>query len=126
MVIKVTRWQMFLSLVPIPLQNKFILVSILFTVWMCFIDDNSLVNLYSREVTLRNIKAIHKHYTDEIAECDLYEGIRLGDEKAIERIAREKYFMKRKDEEVFIIITDEMIENSNTENAKRDNIGKTK
>jgi hypothetical protein len=110
---------MFLALVPIPLRNKYILISILFTIWLCFFDENSLIEQYKREITLQKVTKVHNFYTEGITESDKFEGIRLGDTTAMEKIAREQYFMKKDDEDVFVIITEEEWEEKKQRDSMR-------
>lgn len=106
-VIKLTKREMFLRVVPLPLQDKYISVSILFTMWLCFFDANSLIQFYKMELTHGRLKDTRDYYVLQVEELNRYKGIVSGDTIALERIAREKYFMKKMDEDIFIVITPE-------------------
>ncbi|MBO7248039.1 MAG: septum formation initiator family protein [Bacteroidaceae bacterium] len=83
-------------------RNKVLLAILFFVVYMLFIDDN---NLFVRITQKREIRALK-------SEIEMYEKQIERDEKLIkeldddsllkEHIAREKYFMREKDEDIFI------------------------
>ena len=90
--------------------NFYIVVSLFFIIWMLFIDTNSYLfhNTLSSEIDQLIIKK--EKLKEEI----------LNDQKLIndlkdpdnyEAFAREKFFMKKKDEEIFIIEFKDSIEN---------------
>ena len=90
-----------------PLKNIFLLVTIIFIVWMLFFDANSWL--------------IHKELNNEIdalnTKKEFYESEIKSDEKeikilqtpdGIEKYAREKYNMKKENEDIYIIETDSL------------------
>ena len=90
--------------------NFYIVVSLFFIIWMLFIDTNSYLfhNTLSSEIDQLIIKK--EKLKEEI----------LNDQKLIndlkdpdnyEAFARENFFMKKKDEEIFIIEFKDSIEN---------------
>ncbi|MEM6514648.1 MAG: septum formation initiator family protein [Bacteroidota bacterium] len=79
-----------------------LIISVGFAIWMLFVDDNSLLihNDLNEEIDdLENEKA---YYRNEI-EKDKKAIKELSTEEGVERIAREKYYMKKENEEIFII-----------------------
>ena len=83
--------------------NKYFLTILIFSVIVIFFGKHS---LRSRWKTSRNIKNLNKEinfYKDEI-ECNKQKmnDMQSGDE-SLERFAREKYYLKKDNEDIFII-----------------------
>lgn len=84
------------------ISNKYILVLSVFIVWMLFLDSNSW--LIHRELNheIDEIKANRAYYIKQIKK-DKQTLEELDDSIEIERFARETYFMKRPNEDIYII-----------------------
>jgi cell division protein DivIC len=93
------------SLIPLPLKNKFVIVSIFFLMWMLFFDKNSFYNQLKLQATLEELNSKLSYYDDEI-KVDSKKSVEISsDDKNLEKFAREEHLMKRSDEEIFIIVT---------------------
>lgn len=83
--------------------NKFFLVFVVFVVWMLFLDNycyfNAQKDLNKQLDELENQK---KYYKTEIAN-DKKSIQELKNPDLIEKYAREKYFMKKDSEDVYVI-----------------------
>lgn len=84
------------------LANPYILISTIFVVWMLFFDGNSW--LIHRELN-QEIKKIegNTNYFDKEIQQDKKQIKNLKDSTELERFAREEHFMKRENEEIYII-----------------------
>jgi cell division protein FtsB len=84
------------------LKNIFVIVFVVFAVWMLFIDSNSL--LIHRELN-QDIEALEneKDYYKKEIEKDKKAIHELSTEEGIEKLAREKYYMKKDNEDIYII-----------------------
>lgn len=82
------------------LWNKYFLASIVFLVWMLFFDENRLAVQLHLSSTIEQLEEDKTYFITQREEVDL-ELEKLEDN--LEKYAREKYFMKKPDEEVFII-----------------------
>ena len=91
------------SYIPSFLKNKFILTTIGFTVWILFFDRNDLVNQIKRRNDLNSLKSTRSYYTQEIEKERKISEELQSDPTTIEKYAREKYMMKRDNEDLFII-----------------------
>lgn len=89
------------------LQNKYFLVTTAFVVWMLFFDRNDLMSQYDYRSQLKKLQAEKEFYIRETekAKTDLEE-LSTNKEK-LEKFAREKYLMKKDNEDVFVIIKEE-------------------
>jgi cell division protein FtsB len=85
-------------------SNKYFLFTVAFIVWMMFFDRNDLMQQYEYRTELNSLNADKEFYTKEIAQIktDLTE-LTTNREK-LEKFAREKYMMKKDNEDVYIII----------------------
>ncbi len=82
--------------------NMYVLVLTIFLIWMVFIDQNSLlIHLELR----REIKKLEKQqqFLQEEMEKDKVIIERLSDPKELEKFARERYYLKKKNEEIYLI-----------------------
>lgn len=84
------------------LTNRYIFVLLVFLVWMLFFDTNSWLTHKKLDKEISEIENNIDYYNQEI-EKDQKTLKSLRDSVEIERFARETYFMKRKNEDVFII-----------------------
>ena len=92
-----------LTHLPSWLRNKYFLSAAGFVVWMLFFDPRDLYSQLERGKELRNLQASKKHYQEQIA----MESAELQQLKTnpstLEKYAREKYLMKKENEELFIV-----------------------
>ncbi len=86
--------------------NKYLVVLALGTLVVGFLGDNSVVAHLRNQVRINELKediATHKALT----KANLEQVDKMNfDRKTLERVARERYFMKMKDEDVFILSDD--------------------
>jgi cell division protein DivIC len=85
------------------LRNKYISSIIVFIIWIAFFDRNDLFTQWDRKQELQKLETSKKFYEEEIATTrkDLTD---LNNNPAVlEKFAREKFYLKRPNEEIFII-----------------------
>lgn len=96
-----------LSSIRIPsfIKNKYVLTVIGFALWMIFFDQYTLYTQYKFKQELNQLEKDKEYYEREItkAAADLNE--LMTNDNQLEKFAREKYLMKRDNEEIFVIIT---------------------
>lgn len=88
------------------IRNKFFLVTVAFVIWMIFFDKNDLFSQYQYRQQLNKLKQERDFYIKQTAEVtkDLDE---LTTNKAqLEKFAREKYLMRKPNEDVFVVVKD--------------------
>ena len=86
------------------LKNKYFLALIIFGVWMLFFDKNDMISQYGYSAKVSKLKQEKDFFLQETASVkkDLNElDSNLG---MVEKFAREKYFMKKDNEDVFVIV----------------------
>ncbi|MFZ4463924.1 MAG: FtsB family cell division protein, partial [Bacteroidales bacterium] len=85
---------------------KFLYTIVIFLVWMIFFDENKVSSQYDLKARYVNLVKQKKYYQKEI-----YENQKLiqeldSDTLLLEKIAREKYLMKRDNEVIYLIVDD--------------------
>jgi cell division protein FtsB len=86
------------------LKNKFVIATIIFTIWICFLDENNLLERFQNRRELRQLKADKEYYQEKI-EVDKKRLNELKtDNENLEKFAREQYLMKKENEDVFVIV----------------------
>lgn len=88
------------------LTNKFFIATIAFLAVMFFLDKNDILTTIERRRELQNLEASKEHYKNELIELQKIKNNLESDPAVIEKLAREKYLMKRENEDVFL--TEEM------------------
>ena len=91
--------------IPQIFRNKYFLTISIFVIWLLLLDTNNLIERYRQVVELRKLKQNREYYIKKIEEDKrkLYE--LKTDNHNLEKFAREQYMMKRKDEDLYIVLT---------------------
>jgi cell division protein DivIC len=84
--------------------NKYFIVTVAFLVWMAFFDSDNYINRKKLNDKLNTLRTEKQFYLDEIRKDSLLTMRLQSDSLAIEKLAREKFQMKRDKEDVFLII----------------------
>ena len=85
-----------------PFKNIFILFLVGFAVWMLFFDANSWLIHHELNTDIEDLENEKEYYQKEI-EKDKKAIKELSTEEGLEKFAREEYYMKRENEEIYII-----------------------
>ncbi|WP_207429666.1 septum formation initiator family protein [Pedobacter sp. SYSU D00535] len=86
------------------ISNKYFLVTAFFVAWMLFFDRNDLMSQYEYRSQLNKLQEEKEFYTKEIQQVrkDLDE--LTTNRERLEKFAREKYLMKKENEDVYVIV----------------------
>lgn len=90
--------------VPKWLKNKFALTVLLFFIWMLFFDQNDIVSQFQLRYEIHQLEEQKAFYTEQIKVTQQDLENLLSNDAKLEKFAREKYLMKKPDEEIFIIV----------------------
>ncbi|PJR03791.1 FtsB family cell division protein [Avrilella dinanensis] len=85
--------------------NRFVLVTIFFAVWLIFFDTYSFFDHREINQEINKLEKNKEFYQSEI-EKDKKSITKLNQKEELEKFAREQYYMKRENEDVFIIEID--------------------
>ncbi|TXC78571.1 FtsB family cell division protein [Luteibaculum oceani] len=92
--------------IPNWMANKYFATFFVFVLFVAFFDSYTFVDLYKWRSDLSRLEEERNYYQDRIEELELDEKNLSSDIKNIEKFAREKYFMKKPNEEIFLIVRD--------------------
>ena len=93
----------FIEALPKPIKNKYVVTSILFLFWILFLDDYNLINQKKMQDKVDELVQQKEFYNSEIKNDSTELSNLKNDPKQQEKFAREKFLMKKDNEEVFII-----------------------
>jgi cell division protein DivIC len=97
--------------------NRYILVLIFFLIWMLFLDNYSYLEHRVLNQEIDEIEDNIDYYKSEIKK-DSASIKHLKNNDRVEKFAREKYYMKRENEDIYII---EYEDDNTTEKTKSNN-----
>ncbi|TFG76064.1 MAG: septum formation initiator family protein [Flavobacteriales bacterium] len=84
------------------LTNMYVLVLTVFLVWMVFFDTNSLLIHLELKKEIDKLEKQQEFLKEEIAnDKKIIE--KLSDPEELEKFAREHYYLKKKNEEIYLI-----------------------
>lgn len=84
------------------LSNRYVIILFIFIVWMVFFDENSYFIHRDLNKEIDQIEGATDYYQREISK-DKKEIGDLQNPDSLEKFAREKYHMKKKDEDIYLI-----------------------
>ena len=92
---------------PKLVKNRYFISAAIFLVWIAFFDQNNLITQIQYRLELNKLEEEKEFYQEEIKQirADLKE--LKTNPKTLEKFAREKYLMKKDEEEIFVIVEEE-------------------
>ena len=88
-------------------KHKYIITILLIALIVGVVDEDSFLNRHPRRVRIETLKSEITNYKNQYAEADSKIRELESNPKAVEKIARERYHMKRADEDVFVFVGEE-------------------
>lgn len=86
------------------IKNKYLIVTAAFVVWISIFDQNNLIQQNRLRSELRGVEKERQFYKDEInRDTRSYQEIMTNLDR-YEKMAREKYLVKRDNEDVYLIV----------------------
>jgi cell division protein DivIC len=79
----------------------------LFLVWMTFFDRNSFLYRFQLSGEISDLEESISEHQQRIVDLRQQKKDLFGNEKNLEKFAREHYLMKKDDEEIFVIVDPE-------------------
>ena len=89
------------------LNNRYVYTTIIFVVVILFVDQFNLFEQIRLHRSLKDQKQQIEYYEQEIKESKAYLNALQNDTSTMEKVAREQYMMKRDNEVVYLIETQE-------------------
>ena len=84
-------------------SSKYLIVFCLGTLWLALLDENSIVNYIQYDSKIRDLVSEINMNKKGIAECEKKMDEMKTDKASLEKYAREQYYMKRHNEDIFIV-----------------------
>ena len=85
-------------------KNKYFLAVIIFAVWMLFFDKNDMISQYGYSAKVSKLKQEKEFFLQQTASVKKDLNELDSNLVMVEKFAREKYFMKKDNEDVFVIV----------------------
>ena len=84
------------------ITNRFVLVTLFFAVWLLFFDTYAFIDHKEINEEIEKLEENRDYYKEEILK-DEQAIKKLHRLETVEKYAREKYYMKRENEDIYII-----------------------
>lgn len=92
--------------VPRFVRTFYFLFGTFFVVWMLFVDSNDFVTQVRLRNKLKALKSEKEFYIEKKVEVVKNRDELTTNQELLEKFAREKYLMKKKSEDLFVIVTE--------------------
>lgn len=86
------------------MRNIYFIAILAFVVWICFLDRYNLIAQYELSAEQRKMETQKSFYLTEIEKNQQEKEDLLSDQEKREKFAREKYYMKKDSEDLYIIV----------------------
>ncbi|WP_017733812.1 FtsB family cell division protein [Nafulsella turpanensis] len=96
-----------LSKLPPFFRNFYVLTLLGFLLWMFLLDSNDIISQVKLRNKLSNLQAEKEYYLEKIEEVRKDREELMSNKELLEKFAREKYLMRKKSEDVYIIIEED-------------------
>jgi cell division protein FtsB len=87
-------------------KSYYFIFIVLFLIWMAFFDSNDIYSQFKLRSKLKDIEAQKEYYIEKIEEVKKDREELFSNKELLEKFAREKYLMKKKEEDIYIIVED--------------------
>jgi cell division protein DivIC len=95
-----------LKKVPAIFKNFYFLASLSFIIWIAFLDGNDLISQIKLKSKLQSLEKEKIHYALQIEQVKKEREALFNNPILLEKFARERYFMKKPTEDIFVIEED--------------------
>lgn len=93
-----------LDRIPPILKNFYMLSTLFFVVWLAFVDSNDLFLQAELSGKKSELQEARGFYQDKILEVKNDQAALHHNPDLLEKLAREKYLMKKPNEDLFIVV----------------------
>ena len=94
------------------ISNKYLIITVLFIFWMLFFDTNSFLIHQELNNDIKKLEKNKEEYLEEIMNDKLFIE-KMKDSSEIEKFAREQYYLKKKNEEIYLIEHEDSVKTKN-------------
>ena len=89
---------------PPILKNKFVLVTLALLIWVAFFDSNNWIKQLRLQSEKNDLEEQKEYYINQIKKDSIALFDLTNNQETQEKFAREKYLMKKENEDVIVII----------------------
>ena len=93
--------------IPSIFKNKYILVAFIMLIWMGFFDSHNWIKQNRLKQEIKSLQEKQIFYETEIYQDSMALHDLNTNPKTQEKFAREKYFMKKENEDIIVIINND-------------------
>ncbi|UXP33987.1 septum formation initiator family protein [Reichenbachiella agarivorans] len=88
-------------------KNFYFIATVVFVVWMLFFDSNDFYSQYQLKAKVEELEDQKVYYEKKIEATEADREALLKDSELLEKFAREKYFMKKDGEDIFVVVEED-------------------
>mgnify|MGYP001117751169 CR=1 FL=1 len=85
-------------------KNFYFIFGICFLIWMLFLDTNDLISQFKLSRKINQLEAEKEYYSRKIEEVKKEKAELFSNQYLLEKFAREKYLMKKPEEDLYVIV----------------------
>ncbi|WP_343669746.1 septum formation initiator family protein [Chitinophaga sp.] len=89
------------------MRNKYFVSAAAFVIWLAFIDSKNFISQYELTSEVNKLEEQKSFFMQEIVKTRKEQEELLSSPDKLEKFAREKYLMKKDDEDLFIFTEEE-------------------
>ncbi|WP_373495556.1 septum formation initiator family protein [Aquiflexum sp.] len=87
-------------------KNFYFVFTLFFVIWMVFIDSNDILTQYKLKSKLKELDKQKEFYLERKEKIQADREELMSNNELLEKFARERYLMKRKTEDLYVVIED--------------------
>lgn len=85
-------------------KNFYFLFTLFFMIWMVFIDSNDILTQYKLKKKLNELEKQKEFYLERKEKIQADRQELMSNNELLEKFARERYLMKRKNEDLYVVV----------------------
>ncbi|SMD43211.1 Septum formation initiator [Aquiflexum balticum DSM 16537] len=85
-------------------KNFYFLFTLFFVIWMVFIDSNDILTQYKLKAKLNELERQKEFYLERKEKIQADRKELMSNNELLEKFARERYLMKRKNEDLYVVV----------------------
>lgn len=85
-------------------KNFYFLFTLFFVIWMVFIDSNDILTQYKLKKKLNELEKQKEFYLERKEKIQADRQELMSNNELLEKFARERYLMKRKNEDLYVVV----------------------
>lgn len=90
--------------IPRYIKNKYTITIVAFVIWLFFFDKNDIISAVKMRIELSKLRDQQEYYKQELANTKEIQKAIFEHNENLEKFAREKFFMKKDNESLYVIV----------------------